>query len=226
MKKLYILLVLMTISCKTSRERKTNIFFEKWEQDSQNYLKQKSTSKLENALSDILSNELCENQDDSYNNFPKLKYFIIQEKIKVSMSENFKAKIAMHFIKSTDLSILMDEKFKFVDSLFYNRINCNNKSLIPLVLTSEYRKKALGKLKYGFGSFSYGKNKDNARVLLDCHHSSKYFTMPYKIGIITFNASIDSAIVETSSIYDGYGKLYTKENLSWRLNKELYHLVE
>jgi hypothetical protein len=227
MKNLNILfIILLFISCRTSKEIKTDNFFEKWDKASKKYSEKKSTSELENALSEIVANELCKNDDGNYKNFPKLKYFITQDKIKVSMSENFKAKIALYSGKVDNYSILLDEKFKFVDSIFYNRINCNNNFLKPLILTSEYKKKALGKLKYGFGSFSYGKNEDNARVLLDCHHSSKYFTIPYKIENITFNESIDSAMVSTSSIYDGYGKLYIKENESWKFKKELWHLAE
>jgi hypothetical protein len=219
---LFIILLLL-ISCKASREIKTDKFFEKWEQDSKKYSEKKPTSELEKALSEIVSIELCKNDQGYYNNFPKLKYFIAQEKIKVSMSENFRATIALFSRKYDNFDDLL-EKFKFKDSIFYNRINCNNNYLKPLILTSEYRKKALGKLRYGFGSSSFRRNTDNARVLLDSRYEKKYYTIPYRVGNVQFNESIDSAMVSTSTMFDGYGKLYTKENESWKFKKEIWHL--
>jgi len=211
-----IILCFLLISCKASKETNTDKFFEKWEQDSKKNSEITSTSELENSIKEIVQNELCTNGEIYVKRFPKLKYFITQEKIKVSISEN----LPINTIS------LLKEKFVFVDSLFYNQISCNDNFLKPLILTNDYKKKALGKLKYGFGSSSYGKNEENARVLLDCHHSSKYFTLPYKIENITFNKSVDSAIVSTSSIYHTYGKLYIKENESWKFKNEIWHLVE
>jgi hypothetical protein len=211
-----IILFFLLISCKASKEVNTDKFFEKWEKDSKNISEINSISKLENSIKEIVQNELCQNFEIYVKRFPKLKYFITQEKIKISMSENL----------PVNTISLLQEKFVFVDSLFYNRINCNNNFLKPLILTDENKKKVLGKLKYGFGSSSDGINEDNARVLLDSHHSSKYFTLPYKIENITFNKSIDSAIVSTVSIYDDYGKLYIKENESWKFKSEIWHLVE
>lgn len=209
-------MIFFLISCKASKEINTDKFFEKWERNSEKISENKSNSKLENAIREIIQNELCGNDEIYAKRFSKLKYFITQEKIKVSMSEN----LPLNTIS------LLKEKFVFVDSLFYNRINCKNDFLKPLILTQEYKKKALGKLKYGFGSSSYGKNEDNARVLLDSHYSSKYFTLPYKIENVTFNKSIDSAIVSAVSTYHSYGKLYIKENESWKFRNELWHLVE
>lgn len=225
MKNLNILfIILLLISCKASKEIKTDKFFEKWEQDSKKFSERKPASELEKALSEIVSIELCKNDQGYYNDFPKLKYFVVQEKIKVSMSENFRAEMALHSGKYDNFDILVDEKFKFVDSIFYNRINCNNNYLKPLIFTSEYRKKALGKLRYGFGSSSFGRNKDNARVLLDSRYEKKYYGTPYRIENVRFNESIDSAMVSTASKFDGYGKLYIKENESWKFKKEIWHL--
>lgn len=230
MKLIYILtslIFLFLISCSVSKETNADNFFSKWEQDSEIIFNKRISKGLEIDVNQIATLELCENsKKDSYINYPNLKYSIVQENIKVSLSERLTQTLnQLDFNKQKQLSDF-DEKIIFNDSIFNYKLNCNSNSLKPLILTNEYKKKINGKLKYGLGSLIRGKNQENARAILEAHHTSNFFTLKYKINGIKFNQKKDSALVQTTNIYDSYGKLYVKENNTWKFVKEIYHLVE
>lgn len=227
MKFSYLSIIVLSFSCTSSREISLNRFFSKWEHDSEILFNKRISKELEIDINQIATLELCENsKEDSYVNYPKLKYSILQENIKVSLSERLIQTLnQLDFNNQKKLSDF-EEKIIFSDSIFNYKINCSSNSLKPLILTNEYKKKINGKLKNGLGSLASGKNNENARAILEAHHTSNYHTLKYKINAIKLNQRIDSALIETSTIYDSYGKLYVKENNTWKLNKEVYHLVE
>lgn len=214
---IYIFLILLA-SCSSSKEANTDKFFDKWEKESENLINKTSLKGFEDDINQITSLELCENSNhENFKNFPKLKYSIVQENINISLVENLKGFVTKRSFET---------KFIYEDSIYKNHLKCNNNHLKSLVLTEVYKKQINGKLKYGFGSLANKKNSENARALLESHHTSNYYTLPYKIERINFNKRIDSSFVESASTYHGYGKLYVKENNSWKLVKEIYHLVE
>jgi hypothetical protein len=221
--------IFLLISCNTTKEIKTDAYFNKWQNETIKILKKKTSNKIENALKEIGSFEFCgyyknESNKNVYKPFPKLKYFLMQEKINVTVIERLKGSILLAGIEKNTTKPTFDIVSK--DSLYENLSICNETHLQPLIVTKPYQKKMLGKLKYGFGSVQSGENKDNAKAILESHHSSTSYKIPYNINMITFNKAIDSAVVETSSTYNSYLILYTKKSDSWQTRKEISHLVE
>ena len=206
-------------SCNSYKEFQAERLYKKWEVESKAISEQKSTG-LESEIQKLIDNQLCNNNDDEYfvyqkKKFPKLKYRILQNKVKVTLVENL-----------TNESYFHPEKVIFKDSIFQNKINCGKTNLTPLILTNKYKTKILGKLRYGFGSSQEEKNKENARAILESHHSVEYYNLPFRIDEILINKSVDSAIVKTSSTYHEVGEIFINKKGKWILAKELYHSVE
>jgi hypothetical protein len=213
-----LVLLISIISCSSFKEIKTEKLYNKWEQSTKTISRIKTTNKLEIDIQTLVNFQLCKYDKEYINHlkteFPNLKYRIVQDKIKVTMLD-----------KLTTESYFFPKEIIFKDSLFINRTNCDN-GLTTLILTEKYKNKVLGKLKYGFGSSSESKNKKNARAILESHHSSEYYRIPFKINEILFNKSIDSAIVITSSTYHENGEQFIRKEGKWVLDKEIYHSVE
>lgn len=227
MKFSFLVIIILLVSCTASKEASADKFFKKWEQDSEIILGNSTPKLLGIAVNKIASIELCENNNnESYAKFPKLKYSIIQENINVSLFKNLSQTLNQFDLNKQKLPSYLFDKVIYEDSISKFNLNCNSSNLKPLILTDEYKKKINGKLIYGLGSLASGKNQENARAILESHHTSNNFTLKFKVTGIKFNQKMDSAFVETSTIYDSYGKLYVRENDDWKYIKEIYHLVE
>lgn len=213
------------LSCKSRRtdaykSKKIDNFFTKWERKS-NLISDAKITGLEYDIKKLSEAVLCEDKSDYYNRarkeFPNLRYRILQGSIDISVFDylgNF---------DSFEFFMLFAIKNYVID----NRAKChNNKMTSLIVLNKKYKNKVFGKLKYGFGSFSEGKNKDNARAILENHHSSKNYGVSYGINEICINKSADTAVVKSSSVYSHYTDLYIKTNGKWEFKKNLSYIIE
>ncbi|WP_452222101.1 hypothetical protein [Lacinutrix salivirga] len=214
-------IVLFLCSCKSYKNKKADAFFNAWEVETENIVKQETENQLEKDIAEISKLVFCleTKQNIRYTN---LKYKIVNKEIKVSLVEDldspdFKTFPAPYSLKTP--------KYIFKDSIFLNRPNCNEASLKLLILTDYYRKKINGKLKFGFGSFNQGKRLENARAILEREYSKKY-KIPKELSKITFNKNRDSAVVGISVIFGYRLKRFIKVNNNWQFDKTLLELDE
>jgi len=210
-------------SCRVYKEKKIEKFYKKWEEDTAIINSQKLNTPIEKAVQDIIEIELCKNQAKKLQHlkkdFPKLKYQVLQDRVKVIY--------AKHFKKEEYGTGYYHEKNIFKDSLFQVTTKCNHNDFKLLILKDKYKRKVSGRLKYGFGSYGKKRSKASARTILENHHTSpNYHELSLKINYLIFNKALDSMMTYMASVYNEWKNLYVKKNGKWVFVKELVHISE
>lgn len=210
----------------------TSLFFNEWEKESLQIVSTPTKTDLEKNIQDISTILCCTPKSEKGHRYPKIKYKIVNEHIKVavvktSMNHPKFRKFTRKNLSWDTLQLWNDEpKYWFEDSLFTNKPICDTNSLSPLLFFEKYQQIVPGKLKKGFGSSS-GINEKKALVVVESHHTNpQYFSSHFELNSITFNTTLDTAIVLVSSLYSGSEYRYVKKENIWVQDELLYHLTE
>ncbi len=214
-KSIVILLPFLIISCTSikeyppeKKEQNTKQFFDKWYAESQQILAgNKAKGELQKNINEILALFLTQNEKvDFKKRFPKLKYQILHENIKISIYRK---------LGETP----KDEDLIFSEIDFKHSLNYDNSNKKILVFTEQYEKILQKKLPYGFTDQTQKQNK-NARAMLIKMSENLNYDIPAQIHIL-FNQELNSAIVyryRKGSFGKPYWFRYHKENNQWKYN--------
>ena len=226
------IIIFTIVSCSTIREKNANRFFNKWEKNSKalSQNKNEKLNKLNKSVYEIFNLLNCFSKNDIYittNEYPKLKYNIINAEVKVSVLEN---NFIINQNDSLDISY-NPFKISIKDSILKIQPKENEHCLKYLYLTSKYKKKVFERsnLLYGFAyaSAKTEKSKQTGRAIIGKHHLSNHFSIG-GITEIIFNKKIDSAIVSIRGIYTESESLYVfnEKTKKWNIEKELGYSIE
>ncbi len=184
----------------------------------------KTTVITDESTRQLIDLELCSTDQTQVDlvkrDFPKLAYEIFQE-----------------FVEIHTVSVLPEYKGDLFDYDFnpeytgdtatYQYIPaCPQGALLPLMELKKYRKQTAGKLKYGFGSISEGRNTGNARAILESHYSVVNYVIPKRIEKVIMSENEKAALLYVSTTYRYLVKRYLKTAGVWEFDEILYYTIE
>lgn len=209
-------------SCASYKESRTDKYFQNWKSkviNMHNYAINKN-----GIVQNLIDLELCINDTEANTlkkHFPKLEFFIVQEKV-LTYTLTILPKYGIElFIPEESSHFKLNSK-----RIIKNIPLCTQSGLFPLVAFNKYKRKTTGKLKYGFGVLSEGKNINTAKALLDSHHSVIDYNIPKRISKILLNDSQNTALVYTSTTYESSIKRYRRNDSGWEFDKLIYAEME
>ncbi len=217
-----LLILTLLLSCAGYREKRTDRLFEQWRLEVEAI--RKTTVITDESTRQLIDLELCSTDQTQVDlvkrDFPKLAYEIFQEFVEIHTVS------VMPEYKGDLFDYDFNPKYKG-DTVTYRYLPaCPQGALLPLVELKKYRKQTSGELKYGFGSISEGRNRGNARAVLESHHSVVNYVIPKRIEKIIRSEDEKAALVFISTTYRFMVKRYLKTAGVWEFDEVLYSTIE